>query len=126
MLGGPWTTEENALVIDDYFDMLEADIGGWDYVKTEHNEKLQTKINRTHGLIEYKHRNISVVLQVLGETWIGGYRPASNFQASLYPEVERRLRQWDGALMGGSRKGEEGEPRAARKFVMGVATARSG
>ncbi|MCY3813536.1 MAG: DUF3883 domain-containing protein [Gammaproteobacteria bacterium] len=118
MARGLWTDEENALVVADYFEMLEAQDDGRDYVKSEHNESLRARINRTHGSIEYKHRNISAVLQVLGENWIEGYRPASNFQASLYPAVESRLRQRDDTVPDWG-PGEDGALDDARKLTMG-------
>ena len=61
------------------------------YSKAGHNQNLQQLIGRTRGSIEYKHQNISAVLQLLGEVWIQGYRPALNFQRSLVDAVERWL-----------------------------------
>lgn len=98
--------------------MLEAQDDGRDYVKSEHNESLRARINRTHGSIEYKHRNISAVLQVLGENWIEGYRPASNFQASLYPAVEGRLRQREDTVPGRGTAEDGALEDATRKLAM--------
>ena len=68
MATGPWTSDENDLIVADYFAMLSADLAGRPYNKAEHNERLRNQIQRTRGSIEYKHRNISAVLQGLGET----------------------------------------------------------
>ena len=82
-----WTDAENELVVADYFVMLKADLVGHPYNKAEHRRKLRGKIKRDHTSIEYKRRNISAVLQGLGETWIPGYQPAFNFQMSLADAV---------------------------------------
>ena len=47
--------------------------------------------NRSKGAIEYKRRNLSAVLQGLGDTWLPGYLPAYNVQASLEDAVARWL-----------------------------------
>ncbi len=86
-----WTDAENDLIVADYFAMLKADLAGQPCNKSEHNRRLQSQIDRKRGSIEYKHQNISAVLQRLGECWIPGYRPASRFQMSLIDAVLRWL-----------------------------------
>ena len=98
MADGPWTEEENALIVADYFAMLAEDIAGRPYNKAEHNRRLQTRIGRTRTSIEFKHQNISAVLKGLGEDWINGYKPAFNFQMSLVDAVARWLAQNEGWL----------------------------
>lgn len=93
MATGPWTDAENDLIIADYFAMLVAELAGHPYNKAEHNQQLQSQIGRSRGSIEFKHRNISAILKGLGESWIIGYLPAFNFQASLDDAVARWLRQ---------------------------------
>ena len=93
MVGRPWSDDENQAIVADYFKMLAEDLAGHRYNKAEHNRRLQSHIGRSKGAIEYKHQNISAVLIGLGETWIPGYRPASNFQASLEQAVLRHLQQ---------------------------------
>ncbi|WP_347269005.1 DUF3883 domain-containing protein [Paracoccus sp. (in: a-proteobacteria)] len=91
MSNGPWTDEENDLIVADYFAMLAADIAGRPYNKAEHNRDLQTRIGRNRSSIEFKHQNISAVLKGLGEDWIPGYKPAFNFQMTLVDAVARWL-----------------------------------
>jgi hypothetical protein len=86
-----WTDEQNDAIVADYFAMLADDIAGKPYVKTEHNRRLQAKIGRGRGAIEYKHQNVSAVLKGLGEDWIPGYKPAFNIQGSLVDAVIRWL-----------------------------------
>ena len=93
MATGPWTDEENDLIVADYFAMLVADLAGRPYVKAEHNRRLRTRIGRSRPSIEFKHRNISAVLKGLGESWITGYLPAFNIQMSLADAVARWLRR---------------------------------
>jgi hypothetical protein len=88
---GNWTDSENDLIIADYFAMLADDIAGQAYNKAEHNRMLQARITRNRASIEFKHQNISAVLKALGEAWIGGYKPAFNFQSTLIDAVARWL-----------------------------------
>lgn len=80
---------ENDAIVADYFAMLADDVAGKTYNKSAHNRQLHARIGRGAGSIEFKHQNISAVLQGLGENWIDGYKPAFNFQASLVDAVVR-------------------------------------
>jgi hypothetical protein len=88
---GPWSDEENDLIVADYFAMLGDDEAGRSYSKRDHNRRLQSLIGRKPGSIEFKHQNISAVLKGMGEDWIVGYKPASNYQGSLEEAVQRWL-----------------------------------
>jgi hypothetical protein len=88
----PWTDKENDLIVADYFEMLRDDTKGQAYNKAQHRLALLPRLNgRSKGSIEFKHQNISAVLKGLGETWIPGYKPLPNFQASLIGAVVRWL-----------------------------------
>ena len=92
MSNGPWTDEENDLIVADYFAMLADDISGRRYSKAEHRRALLPLLNdRSEGSVEFKHQNISAVLKGLGEDWIPGYKPAFNFQMTLVDAVARWL-----------------------------------
>jgi len=91
MMRGDWSDSENDVIVADYFAMLTQELAQRRYNKLRHNERLQSRIGRSHRSIEFKHRNISAVLKGLGETWINGYRPAFNYQASLETAVQRWL-----------------------------------
>ena len=92
MSNGPWTDEENDLIIADYFAMLADDISGRLYNKAGHRRGLLLLLNdRSEGSVEFKHQNISAVLKGLGEDWIPGYKPAFNFQMTLVDAVARWL-----------------------------------
>ena len=86
-MAADWSDIEIELIVSDYFEMLRLDVAGETYNKAEHNRSLQERIDRTKGSIEFKHQNISAVLLGLGQPWITGYKPASNFQARLVDKV---------------------------------------
>ena len=91
MADDPWTDAENDLIVADYFAMLAEDLAGRLYSKAGHNRTLRNRVGRGRGSIEYKHQNISAVLQWLGQPWIPGYKPALNFQGALIDAVVRWL-----------------------------------
>ena len=86
---GNWSNEENDLIVVDYLDMLRLELAGHQFVKSHRNEALRTLLKRSRGSIEFKHQNISAILQRLGLPWIAGYKPMSNSQESLTLAVER-------------------------------------
>jgi hypothetical protein len=92
MVTGPWSDNENDLIVADYFAMLADDVTGSPYSKAAHRRALAPLLqNRSQRSIEFKHQNISAVLKGLGEEWISGYKPAFNFQATLVDAVQRWL-----------------------------------
>ena len=82
--GKPWATLEIEAVVADYLDMLQAELTGSSVVKAERNRVLQAQIGRSKGSIEYKHQNISAVLEKLGLPFIKGYKPARHYQHALF------------------------------------------
>ena len=89
MSNGPWTDEENDLIVADYFAMLVDDLAGKPLNKAASYRQLADRIDRSVKAIEYKHQNISAVLKALGETWLTGLAPAFNFQSSLEDAILR-------------------------------------
>ncbi|MCZ4256948.1 DUF3883 domain-containing protein [Sulfitobacter sp. G21635-S1] len=92
MAEGPWTDEENDLIVADYFAMLADDLCGRQYVKAEHNRALQERIDRSKGSIEFKHANISALMPAFGQPILTGYLPRFNVQTTLAEAVDRWLR----------------------------------
>jgi len=72
-IGTNWQADELDDIVADYFAMLEADLSGRPYVKSHHSKALMSRIGRTHRSVEFKHQNISAVLDELGMPWIPGY-----------------------------------------------------
>jgi hypothetical protein len=90
-LGTHWQDDELDAIVADYFDMLEADLSGRPYIKSRHSQALMARIGRTHRSVEFKHQNISAVLDVLGMLWIPGYIPKRNYQNAIFDAIDRYL-----------------------------------
>jgi hypothetical protein len=89
--GTVWRDDELDLIVADYFAMLAADLSGQAYVKSRHSAALMAKIGRSHRSVEFKHQNISAVLDELGMQWIPGYKPKFNFQNAIFDAIDRYL-----------------------------------
>src|ERR1039457_4269917 len=90
-IGTHWQDDELDAIVADYFAMLAADLSGQPYVKSRHSEALMALIGRTHRSVEFKHQNISAVLDELGMPWIPGYKPKRNYQNAIFPAIDRYL-----------------------------------
>lgn len=84
-----WTDAENDLVVAAYLEMLAKELAGETFVKREHNRSIRQVLDRSHASVEFKWQNVSAVLLGMGLPWIGGYKPAPNFQGSLVDAVLR-------------------------------------
>jgi hypothetical protein len=94
-----WTDKEVVAVVADYFDMLNAELFGNPYSKSEHLKALSPNLERrSKGSIEFKHQNVSGVLVELGLPYIEGYKPLVNYQRSLATAVEEFLEKSPGLL----------------------------
>jgi hypothetical protein len=90
--GRDWSEQEVRLIVADYFTMLEHELLGKAYNKTEHRKALIPQLGgRSDGSIEFKHANISAVLAGQGLPYIEGYKPRGNYQALLAQEVDAFL-----------------------------------
>jgi hypothetical protein len=86
--GEDWTEDEVRALVEDYFDMLAKESAGKAYSKKEHREHLLARLpGRSKGSVEFKHQNVSGVLNDLGFPCIEGYKPARNYQKGILPEV---------------------------------------
>lgn len=87
-----WSNIEVEIIVADYFKMLESELSGKSYSKTEHRRNLKPLLQgRSDGSIEFKHQNISAVLINLGQPYIKGYLPRYNIQAMLADKVVNYL-----------------------------------
>ena len=86
-----WSDQEIEIIVRDYLDMLRIEEDGGAFNTAERNRALQARIGRSRGSIEYKHRNISAVMERLGLRFIQGYYPAQNFQRRLYEIIGEQL-----------------------------------
>jgi hypothetical protein len=92
-IGTDWQEDELDVIVADYFAMLEADLSGQPYIKSRHNAAMVAEIGRSRGSVEFKHQNISAVLDELGMPWIPGYKPRRNYQDDLVDAIDRYLTQ---------------------------------
>src|SRR6204780_2267812 len=90
-IGTHWQDDELDAIVADYFAMLAADLSGRPYVKSRHSEALMARTGRTHRSVEFKHQNISAVLDELGMPWIPGYKPKRNYQNAIFDAIDRYL-----------------------------------
>ncbi|SPP96987.1 conserved protein of unknown function [Bradyrhizobium vignae] len=86
--GTDWTAEQVAVVVANYFLMLERERVGNKINKAELYRRLGREVGRSEKSIEWKLRNVSTVLEELGIAWIPGLLPAHNYQDSLVQSVE--------------------------------------
>src|SRR5260370_14476501 len=90
-IGTNWENDELDVIVADYFAMLAEDLAGRAYVKSRHSAVLMAQIGRTHRSVEFKHQNISAVLDELGMPWIPGYKPKRNYQNAIFDAIDRYL-----------------------------------
>ena len=115
-IGTNWQDGELDAIVADYFDMLAADLAGRPYVKLRHSEALMARVGRTHRSVEFKHQNISAVLDVLGLPWIPGYKPKRNFQNAIFGAIDRYLTEHPDILQSVP-KSPQAPPVPAQVFV---------
>lgn len=89
--GKIWSDQEVDLIVADYFGMLSDELAGRPYSKAQRNDALQQLVHRSRKSIEFKHCNISAVVEKLGIRSIPGYKPLPHFQNALIDAVERYL-----------------------------------
>lgn len=89
-MAADWTLTEVEAIVADYFSMLEDELSARPYSKVDHNRRLQERIGRSKGSIEFKHQNISAVLINFRQPFIPGYLPRQNYQSLL----ERVVLEW--------------------------------
>lgn len=91
IIGKPWSDDELDLIVADYFAMRDAELAGVPFVKSHHAAALMERTGRTHRSVEFKHMNISAVLDELGTATIKGYKAKANYQNAIFDAVDRFL-----------------------------------
>lgn len=86
-VGREWSERELDAIVYSYFEMLKAEISEVSYSKSDHRSELLAVMSRSPGAIEFKHQNISAVLEDFGKVWIAGYKPRSHSQNSLVDKI---------------------------------------
>ena len=88
-----WSDSEIDAIVKDYFVMLKLEQTGQAYSKAERWRVLMKLTGRTRGAIEYKHMNISAVMDTLGLPYIDGYKPYIHLQHALFEAVVSHLKE---------------------------------
>ena len=96
--GTDWRRDELDAIVTDYFDMLAAEVAGRTFVKARHRANLAAHLGRSNWSIEFKHKNISAVLDELGAPWIPGYRPARNYLGTIFDAIDAYLTEHPTAI----------------------------
>lgn len=89
--GSNWSRVEVEAAVAAYRDMLRLELLGISFNKKQRNIALQKLIERNAGSIEFKHQNISAILNNSGFPYIAGYKPRGNFQGLLEEVVTEQL-----------------------------------
>ena len=97
--GKDWSDDELDAIVADYFAMLTMDAADQPFVKAHRARALDEQIGRGHKSIEFKHMNISAVASELGLPFVRGYRPMANYQAAIFPAIDRYLSSHPDAWM---------------------------
>lgn len=89
--GDDWSRFEVEAAVASYRDMLRLELLGEKFNKSQRNHALQMVTGRGRGAIEFKHQNISAVLNQAGFPYIVGYKPLSKFQGLLLDVVTQQI-----------------------------------
>jgi hypothetical protein len=88
----PWSKKEVVAAVKVYFFMLQRELRGQAYNKTEYRNQLIQKLNnRNASAVELKHHTISAVLLALSLPHIKGYKPLDNYQTLLLEVIDEHL-----------------------------------
>jgi hypothetical protein len=82
--GDDWSVSEVEAAVAAYFEMLRLELAEKAFNKAERNRQLRKRLlGRSSGSVEFKHENISAVLQAWNLPFVRGYKPAGNYQRLL-------------------------------------------
>jgi hypothetical protein len=106
--GENWSREEVEATVAAYLAMLEQELRGLPFNKSEARRQLLPDLpGRSKGAIEWKHQNISAILHLLGLPSIRGYKPRSNYQGLLFDVVRARLLEAPTVMAAARERAEE-------------------
>lgn len=88
----PWSHKEVTAAVEAYFWMLQRELRGQAYSKTECQNRLLEKLNnRNASAVRLKHHTISAVLLALCLPHIRGYKPLDNYQIRVLEILDTHL-----------------------------------
>ena len=90
--GEDWSRLEVEACVADYLQMLTLELNGQRFIKTNRIQDLMLRLDgRSRSSVEYKFRNISMVMEELGWPAVTGYKSLENYQLLLLEVVELQL-----------------------------------
>ena len=90
--GEDWSRLEVEACVADYLQMLTLELNGQRFTKTSRIQNLMLRLDgRSKSSVEYKFRNISMVMEELGWPAVTGYKSLENYQLLLLEVVELQL-----------------------------------
>lgn len=92
----PWTNAELRTSVFAYMTLLQQARRGVKIAKKSVYAELAKKLGRTDKSVEYRMRNISYVLALLGRTWLPGLKPARNIGVEVAGKIEEILGKLEG------------------------------
>lgn len=94
--GKSWTREELAASVKAYLEMQQLDRNHEPFTKRKYYDELAAKFGRSSETFEYRMRNISYVLSVMGRDWLTGLKPAKNVGARIAAQIEELIAELEG------------------------------
>lgn len=91
-----WTKSELRVSVAAYLDMAGRFRNGQPAVKKQVYRDLAAQIGRSEKSCEYRMRNISYVLELMGRDWIPGLPPATNVGVRVTGLIEALIGELDG------------------------------
>lgn len=88
---GDWTEADLDLVVGDYFVMLAKELAGQDVNAASHQRALRFVTGRPGGAIEFRQRNISAALSLIGVPILKDFAPRWKLHDQLIDAVDRQL-----------------------------------
>lgn len=90
--GEDWSRFEVEACVATYLQMLTLELNGQRFVKTSRIQDLMLRLDaRSRSSVEYKFRNVSMVMEELGWPAVSGYKSLRNYQLLLLEVVESQL-----------------------------------
>jgi hypothetical protein len=88
---GDWSAADLDLVVGDYFVMLAKMLAGQSLNPASHQRALRFVTGRPGGAIEFRQRNVSAALTLIGLPILADFAPRWNLHDELLDAVERHL-----------------------------------
>ncbi len=88
---GDWTEADLDLVVGDYFVMLAKQLAGQELKAAGHQRALRFVTGRPGGAIEFRQRNISAALSLIGVPILKDFAPRWKLHDQLLDAVDRQL-----------------------------------